>query len=72
MTARYKNAFPRFGIMVGYMAHLSLEQERNSTADSTTSPLTQSVCPVKVAWQVPAFHILMVLSAEPGDVAYCF
>ena len=46
--------------------YLSLEDDKNSTAESIARLLTQSVCPVKVLWHVPAFHIFIVLSAEPG------
>ena len=46
--------------------YLSLEDDKNSTAESIARLLTQSVCPVNVLWHVPAFHIFMVLSAEPG------
>ena len=50
-----------------YWPYQSLEEDKNSTAESTAKPLTQSVCPVKVFWHVPAFHILIVLSADPGQ-----
>lgn len=49
-----------------YIEYLSLEQDKNSRAESTARPLTQSLWPVKVIWHAPAFHILIVLSAEPG------
>lgn len=47
--------------------YLSLEDDKNSTEESIARLLTQSVCPVKVLWHVPAFHIFIVLSAEPGE-----
>ena len=49
----------------------SLEEDKNSTADNTVRPLTQSECPVKVLWHVPTFHIFIVLSAEPVKIECC-